>query len=75
MKPPTMPILRKNQMVKKHMALMTTPLTTINLMMIPATKQSKFQTITTQNPVKNTERYIMNAPSEDFRLAHDVSDI
>ena len=30
-------------MMKKHMALMTTPLTTINLMMIPATKQSEFQ--------------------------------
>ena len=30
-------------MVKKHMALMMTTLTTINLMMIPATKQSKFQ--------------------------------
>ena len=43
MKPPTMPILRKNQMVKKHMALMTTLITTINLMMIPATKQSEFQ--------------------------------
>ena len=43
MKPPTMPILRKNQMVKKHMALMMTPLTTMNLMMIPAMKQSEFQ--------------------------------
>ena len=30
-------------MVKKHMALMTTPLTTINLMMIPAMKQREFQ--------------------------------
>ena len=30
-------------MVKKHMAFMTTPLTTINLMMIPAMKQSEFQ--------------------------------
>ena len=28
MNPPTMPLLRKSQMVKKHMALMTTPLTT-----------------------------------------------
>ena len=43
MKPQTMLILRKNQMVKKHMALMTTPLTTINLMMIPAMKQRELQ--------------------------------
>ena len=76
MKPPTMPILRKNQMVKNHMALMTSPITTMNLMMNPATKQSEFQNHHHPEPgqVKNTERYVMNAP-EYFRLAHDISDI